>query len=77
MTLEDLQRAINGASAAAPVEQPKNEQAERRVAAISLSVMLVREGRLPPWEAFDYMHGILQFMNSGTPFRFEKSILEK
>lgn len=75
MTAEDLQRLLIEGPPAARLE-PKDIEAERRTIAIGLASRMVIEGRLPAWELFDYAHGLLQFLNTGTPFRFEKGTLE-
>jgi hypothetical protein len=70
---EDIKRAL-GHMEPSP-SASKDEQAERRAVAVTMAVRMVLDGRLPPWEAFDYAHGLLQFLNTGTPFRFDKGTL--
>lgn len=78
MTMEELMLLRQKADTfdATVGKQPPDVQVERREVAIQIAGHMVLRGCLPAWEAFDYAHGILQFLNSGTPFRFEKGTLE-
>lgn len=59
-----------------PIPSELDVRAERRSDAIQIAMRMVLDGRLPAWEAFDFAHGVFQFLNTGTPFRFEKGTLE-
>lgn len=77
MTFEEFKALMERSAPGAPAPSPApDSQADRRSDAIRIAVRMVLDGRLPAWEAFDFAHGILQFLNTGIPFRFEKGTIE-